>query len=222
MPAVVYLIDDDDQFRRSLGRLLRVSGYRVADYESAHHFLRECEPNKRGCILLDVAMQQPDGLVFQERLKELDIPLPIIFVSGSVDIRQSVRAMKAGAEDFLCKPVSRSDLVHAIDRALQRNKEWLEQRAKQEELRTSFDRLTRREKEVFELVCVGKLNKQIAQELNITVRTRSTKLKTPCAGKKPAVSTLSRSMSSHRSISFVPFVKKRTPMAWRSRLTAGM
>jgi RNA polymerase sigma factor (sigma-70 family) len=174
MTAVVHLIDDDDDFRRSLSRLLGITGYRVASYESAAEFLHQYDRSQRGCILLDVAMEEPDGLMFQERLKQLNITMPVIFVSGTSDIRTSVRAMRAGAEDFLQKPVSRSDLVHAIDRALQRSKESLEHRTKLDELRQSFDLLTPREKEVFDLVVLGKLNKQVGYELGITVRTVKT------------------------------------------------
>jgi FixJ family two-component response regulator len=103
MTAVVHLIDDDDDFRRSLSRLLGITGYRVASYESAAEFLHQYDRSQRGCILLDVAMEEPDGLMFQERLKQLNITMPVIFVSGTSDIRTSVRAMRAGAEDFLQK-----------------------------------------------------------------------------------------------------------------------
>src|SRR4030088_2687743 len=117
---VIHVVDDDASYRTAISRLLKVSGYEVADYESAASFLRALENARPGCILLDVKMPALGGLQLQERLAELSHPWPIIFMTGHGDIPTSVRAIKAGAEDFLSKPVSKETLLKAIERALVR------------------------------------------------------------------------------------------------------
>ena len=117
---MIHIVDDDASFRTAISRLLKVSGYEVADYESATSFLRAIENARPGCILLDVQMPTLGGLQLQQELAKLSHSWPIIFMTGHGDIPTSVRAIKAGAEDFLSKPVSKETLLEAIERALVR------------------------------------------------------------------------------------------------------
>jgi FixJ family two-component response regulator len=168
---VVHVVDDDAGFRKSVTRLLRLSGYETANYESGNELLAhlaECGP---GCILLDLNMPQLNGLQFQERLAEMDTGLPIVFLTGRGDVQSSVKALKSGAEDFLCKPAGKAELLEALDRAIRRNQKFLEDREQLSGLQARFDALTPREKQVYHLVVAGRLNKQIAYELNTTERT---------------------------------------------------
>jgi len=167
----VHVVDDDDLFRTGIGRLLRASGYKVALYESGHRLLEHPERIEPGCILLDIRMPSLSGLELQDRLNTLDSILPIIFLSGHGDIPMTVRAMKAGAQDFLSKPVAREVLVEAIDRAFTRYLSQHERSARLKSLQALVGTLTKREREVFALVVRGKLNKQIAFELGTSERT---------------------------------------------------
>jgi FixJ family two-component response regulator len=171
MRPPIYVVDDDADFRKSVVRLLRLSGYDSAPYQSGDELLThlpECGP---GCILLDLDMPKLDGLQLQARLAELETPLPVVFLSGRGDIPTSVKALKAGAEDFLCKPANKKDLLDAVKRAITRDQKTREDRAELASLKARFDTLTPREKQVYSWVVAGKLNKQIAYELNTTERT---------------------------------------------------
>jgi len=170
--AVVHVIDDDALFRAAIGRVLKVAGYQVSLYQSAPQFLMQLgDEEQPSCILLDVQMPGLSGPELQERLAK-DAPfIPVVFLSGRGDIPTSVKAMKLGAEDFLTKPVSKGDLVAAIERALAHAQTRLEQHHRVVKLRELISALTRREKQVFELVVRGKLNKQIAFDLGTTERT---------------------------------------------------
>ena len=169
---MIHIVDDDASFRTAIGRLLRVHGYAVAEYQSADHFLQKVQAAAEGgCILLDVRLPGLSGPDLQARLAELGSPLPIVFLTGYGDVPTTVRTIKAGAEDFLTKPVSRPALLDSVERAFAR---YETERAQQEWLkgaRTLLDRLTPREREVFDHVVRGKLNKQTAHALGITVRT---------------------------------------------------
>jgi RNA polymerase sigma factor (sigma-70 family) len=168
---IIHLVDDDAPFRTATGRLLGACGYQVALYESAAHLLATPPSAGPGCILLDVQMSGLSGPELQDRLAELGSRLPIVFVTGHGDIPTSVRTIKAGADDFLTKPVTKENLVAAIERALVRDQQ---QRAKDHQLdalRACVSRLTPRESEVLALVVRGKLNKQIAGELGTSERT---------------------------------------------------
>ena len=167
----VHVVDDDAEFRRSVVRLLRLSGYESAQYESADQLLQQLPEYARGCILLDLNMPKLNGLQLQARLAEINADLPIVFLTGRGDIPSSVRALKAGAEDFLCKPAPKQELLNAIERAFSRDQRIGEDRVELETLRARFDLLTPREKQVYEWVITGKLNKQIAYELKATERT---------------------------------------------------
>jgi FixJ family two-component response regulator len=167
----VHIIDDDASFRRALGRLLQAEGFEVREYTSAGEFLISSPEHHCGCILLDIRMPGPSGLELQDALRQRGIQLPIIFLSGHGDIPMSVRAMKAGALDFLTKPVKRPDLLKAVRTAVDQDTTV---RAHRERVRTSQERyatLTPRERQVFQYVVIGRLNKQIASELGTSQRT---------------------------------------------------
>lgn len=170
-PPIVHIVDDDASFRRAVARLLQASGYRVLLYESGEQILINPPAREPGCILLDIRMSGIGGLELQNRLAVLGHALPIVFLTGHADIPTSVKAIKAGAEDFLSKPVAKKELVGVIERALARYRETREQQDRLNALRALVARLTTRESEVFALVVRGKLNKQIAFALGISERT---------------------------------------------------
>jgi FixJ family two-component response regulator len=167
----IHIVDDDASFRTSMSRLLLASGYQTALYESGDAFLKQPPFNDAGCILLDLQMSGVQGFELQEHLARIGNILPIIFLTAHGDIRGSVQAIKAGAEDFLPKPVSREALFECVDRALARNVDQRRQQDRLSAMRNLAARLTPREAEVFALVVRGKLSKQIAYELGTTVRT---------------------------------------------------
>jgi FixJ family two-component response regulator len=169
---IVHVVDDDDSLRKAVTRLLRAAGYDVRAYASAGDFaLASRENNRRGCLLLDVRMPGPSGLDLQEALARKDEALPIIFLTAYGDIPTTVRAMKAGAVDFLTKPIKRDVLLTAVRTALARDMRVHTSREQLRDLRARFAKLTPREREVFELVVEGRLNKQIAAELGMAERT---------------------------------------------------
>jgi len=168
---IIHIVDDDDSFRTAVARLLRTSGYEVSLYASADQFLQKPPESKLGCILLDVKMPDLTGPELQSRLAATGNPLPIVFLTGHGDIPTSVRAIKAGAEDFLSKPIAKSTLIDAIERALLKGKETRERSLRLKALRHLVGSLTPRENQVFGLMVRGKLNKQIAYELGTTEST---------------------------------------------------
>ena len=171
MPLVA-LVDDDPGVRRALSRLLRAAALDVVAYESAEAFLaRPAETPSVACVILDVSMAGLDGLALQRRLAETGQSMPIVFLTGHGDIPMSVRAMKAGAADFLTKPVSADALLGAVSAALTREAETRRARAELAGLAQRFASLTAREREVFAAVTAGKLNKQIAADLGIVEQT---------------------------------------------------
>lgn len=171
LAPVIHVVDDDASFRTAVARLLRASGYQVALYESGERLLESPPRGAPGCILLDLRMNGIDGLDLQDRLAKLGHRLPIVFLTGYGDIPASVRAIKAGAEDFLPKPVSKKPLLDAVQRALARHETARVRDEKLAALRALVTTLTPRESEVFALVVRGRLNKQIAYELGTSERT---------------------------------------------------
>lgn len=169
--AVVHIVDDDLSFRTAVGRVLRAAGYQVCRYESARQLLENLPTATRGCILLDVQMPGLNGPELQEALGKMGFELPIIFLTGHGDIPASVRAIKAGAEDFLSKPAPKKILINAVERALKRYDGTHERNVRVKTLREFYSALTPRECQVFALVVRGKLNKQIAYELGTSERT---------------------------------------------------
>jgi FixJ family two-component response regulator len=167
----VFVVDDDPSVRKSLRRLLESSGYAVEAFPSAREFLaRGPHPGPR-CLVLDVRMPGLTGLELQEQLMAEGRRMPIVFVTGHVDVPKSVRAMKGGAVDLLTKPVDAQDLLAAVQRSLARSAEELSAEARLAEVRARVERLTAREMEVFALVVTGMLNKQIATALGIGEKT---------------------------------------------------
>jgi FixJ family two-component response regulator len=169
--ATIHVVDDDESLRTALMRLLRAAGYVVRTYASAGDFLLNKPENAPGCMILDVRMPGPSGFELQEAIAKLDESLPIIFLSGHGDIPMSVRAIKAGAVDFLTKPVRRETLLQAVRTALAGSAERCATRELLHSLRSRYESLTPREREVFARVVSGKLNKQIAGELGTCERT---------------------------------------------------
>ena len=170
-PPLIHIVDDDDSLRSALQRLLAAAGYRVKAYASAGEFLLDPPADAPGCLLLDLRMPGPSGLDLQEALVRHGIRLPVIFLSGHGDLATGVRAMKAGAVDFLSKPVEREPLLAAVARALELDATQRAASGVDREMRARFAQLTAREREVFELVAAGRLNKQIADALGIAERT---------------------------------------------------
>ena len=170
-PPIVYIVDDDASFRNAISRLLRAGGYAVETFASATEFLQSARTEAPGCVLLDLQMPGPSGLDLQSALVRSENPLPIVFLSGKGDIPTSVHAMRAGAEDFLTKPVRKEVLFPAIKRALARDAQEREQRTHRRELRARFEALTPREREVLAHVLSGQLNKQVAGDLGTSERT---------------------------------------------------
>jgi len=162
---MVFVIDDDESIREALHSLIRSVGLRVATFASAHEFLQSERPDVPACLILDVRMPGLSGLDLQRDLTEGNIHIPIIFITGHGDIPMSVRAMKAGAVEFLTKPFRDQDLLDAIQQALDRDRRARSQQADSADLRNRLHSLTPRESEVFELVVKGLLNKQIALQL---------------------------------------------------------
>jgi FixJ family two-component response regulator len=168
---VVHVVDDDASFRTSMSRLLQASGYQTQLYASGDAFLEQLPVGEAGCILLDLQMSGVQGFELQDHLAKTGNVLPIIFLTAHGDIRAGVHAIKAGAEDFLPKPVPPGALFECVERALARNAEQRQQQDRLGAMRQLVASLTPREAEVFALVVRGKLNKQIAHELGTTVRT---------------------------------------------------
>jgi len=170
-PPVVYVIDDDASIRTSLARLLRCAGYDAQGYESAAAFLVGERKDAPGCIVLDLGLPGMSGMELQAAIAKMEASLPIVFLTGRGDIETSVRAMKAGAVDFLTKPVKRDALLAAVGAALVHDAELRSRRDEARALRAKLQRLTAREREVLEHVVRGRLNKQIADALGTSIRT---------------------------------------------------
>jgi FixJ family two-component response regulator len=169
--AVVFVIDDDASMLRSLASLLRSVGLEARVFSSAPEFLRAPRPDAPGCLVLDVRLPGISGLAFQQELARAGIALPVIFITGHGDVPMSVRAMKAGAVDFLTKPFDDQALLDAIHGAIERDRARRRAAAQLAELQARYGTLTEREREVFKLVITGRLNKQIAGDLALSVVT---------------------------------------------------
>jgi FixJ family two-component response regulator len=164
----VFIVDDDEAVRETLSSLFSSVDLRVVVFGSAHEFLHSKMLDAASCLVLDIRLPGISGLDFQEELAKADVRIPIIFMTGYGDIPMSVRAMKAGALDFLTKPFRDQDILDAVTRALERDQKRRDGDKKVSELRARFDSLTSREKEVIALVAAGLMNKQIAAELDIS------------------------------------------------------
>jgi FixJ family two-component response regulator len=167
LETVIHIVDDDDAVRIALARLLRSVGYTTMMYASASEFLNAKLPDTPGCVVLDVRMPGTSGLDLQEHLNRNLIELPLVLMTGYGDIQMSVRAMKAGAVDFLTKPFRDQDMLDAIGTAVELHRSRRTDPIKSVTLKARYDRLSGRERQVMKLACEGRLNKQIAAELGI-------------------------------------------------------
>ena len=163
--ATVWVVDDDASVREALGSLIRSAGLRVETLASADEFLARPRVEAPNCLVLDVRMPRLSGLDLQKRMAEIDLQIPIVFITGHGDVPTSVRAMKAGAVEFLMKPCDDQDLLKAIQQAIKRDREARQHQAELGELRARYESLTPREREVMGRVVSGLLNKQVAAEL---------------------------------------------------------
>jgi FixJ family two-component response regulator len=168
---LIHIVDDDESMREALVELLQTTGFDAIGYASTGEFLLNSLPDQHGCILLDVQMPGPSGLDLQAALLRKGVTLPIIFLTGHADVPSTVRAMKAGAVDFLEKPVNRGTLLEALRRALEADTARRNALAAENRHQARLDLLTTRERAVFDLVIAGMLNKQIAAELGVSLRT---------------------------------------------------
>jgi len=169
--AVVHVVEDDDSLRTALMRLLEAAGHEVRGYASTGDFLMDLPEDRHGCVLLDVQLPGPSGLELQAALQRQSIQLPVIIMTAHPDVAASVRAMKAGAVDFLTKPIDREALFGAVGRALERDATRRTSEAEASALRARFGALSPMERRVFDGIVVGRLNKQIADDLSMAERT---------------------------------------------------
>ena len=168
---VVHIVDDDDSVRRSVGFMLKTSGFRVQPYASGGEFLKEAKSLAPGCILLDIRMPGMDGLEVQEALKEAGVSLPVVIMTGHGDVPLSVKAMKAGAVDFIEKPFERAVLLAALDQGFAWLKRSDDTRERAKDAAVRLQVLTPREREVLDGLAEGLPNKTIAYDLGISPRT---------------------------------------------------
>ena len=166
--AVIAIVDDDPSVQRGLQRLIRSAGWKAETFASAQEFLARARAQSPNCVLLDLQLPGLSGLDLQKRMAEVGLEIPIVFLTGHGNIPASVQAMKAGALQFLTKPVDEQELLHAIEEAVGRDRLTRQQQVEMSELRDRYESLTAREQEVMQQVISGMLNKQIAAELNIT------------------------------------------------------
>ena len=173
--SIVYVVDDDESVREAIQSLIRSVGLHVEAFASAQDFLRSKRPDLPGCLVLDIRLPGFSGLQLQRKLADADIRIPIVFMTGHGDIPMTVKAMKAGAVEFLTKPFRDQDLLDAIQQAIETDRSARRERSLTDDLRERYESLTPREREVTRLVVSGLLNKQIAGELGtseITVKTQ--------------------------------------------------
>jgi FixJ family two-component response regulator len=170
-PPTVFVVDDDEAVRTSLRLLLKSVGLQVETFASAQEFLDQFDPDRAGCLVLDIRMPGMSGLELQQQLNERHSIMPIVFITGHGDVPMAVEAMQAGAVDFIQKPFRDQDLIDRINRALEKDKAMRGSLRERDEIRRRMSQLTPREREVLELVTQGKANKVIAGDLNVSQRT---------------------------------------------------
>jgi FixJ family two-component response regulator len=170
-PATIFIVDDDPAIRDSLSLMLEQAEFSASTFDSAEAFLGTCGSDTYGCAIIDIRMPGMDGMQLQEEMARRSIPLPVIFLTGHGDIPMSVRAIKAGAVDFLTKPVTRDKLVASVNAALQSGSQMLEKVERMQQTRALLHTLTGREREVMLLAVAGHPNKEIARRLGISHRT---------------------------------------------------
>ena len=168
MNPTVFVIDDDEDMRNALGNLFRSVGHEVKLFGSTAEFLKDASEDAPGCLVLDVRLPGMSGLDFQDKLSGTNVEIPIVFMTGHGDIPMSVRAMKAGAVDFLPKPFRDQDMLDAVGRAIEADRTRRSSQQASSGVRESFERLSPREREVMTLVTRGLMNKQVAYELGLS------------------------------------------------------
>ena len=168
---IIYVVDDDEAMRDSMTWLLEGEGYQVACFESAEAFLRARNDAMRGCLVLDVRMPEMSGLELHEKLDTLGSRLPIIFITGHGDVPMAVAALQRGACDFIEKPFHNEDLLSRVSRALELDSQLAARQKRTSAISHRIEQLTQREREVMQLVVAGKLNKQGADQLDISMKT---------------------------------------------------
>lgn len=167
----IYIVDDQESVRSALGEMLNVFGFQTESFESADSFLEKLDSSRPACIVADVRMPGTDGIELVRQLGKRGVSLPVVLISGHADIPMAVSAIKAGAEEFIEKPVDDTQLVAAINRGLARLHDNLGASRSGEELRERFARLTPRQREIFDLVAEGLTSQNVADKLGISVRT---------------------------------------------------
>lgn len=167
-PSFVYVVDDDESMRHSLCNLLNSVGLRVEAFESSQEFLAFPKRDVPSCLILDVRLRGESGLTFQQELLQSGLNIPILFMTGFGNMEMSVKAMKAGAVDFLAKPFRQQDMLDAVAQALAKDSKRIAADHSTTALRVAYGSLTLREQQVMALVVAGLLNKQIASELNVS------------------------------------------------------
>jgi len=202
--ALILVVDDDVSVREALEGLIRSAGLRVESFASAQEFLARPPADAPGCLVLDVRLPGLSGLDLQKRLAEINLEIPIIFITGHGDIPTSVQAMKAGAVEFLTKPLADRDLLDAIQQAVKRDRAGRQRQAEIRELHRRYQSLTPREREVMQRVVSGLLNKQIAAELGISEITvkahRGQVMRKMRADSLPNLVTMSETLGIRRAI----------------------
>ncbi|ENO86868.1 response regulator transcription factor [Thauera linaloolentis] len=168
---IIHVVDDDEALRDSMTWMLEGNGYRVLTYESAEAFLRVCRPDMAGCVVLDVRMPGMSGLEMFEELGRRRCTLPVVFITGHGDVPMAVSALKKGAVDFIEKPFSERDMLRLIEQCLMLERDSRDKRLQEADTARRLEHLTQREREVLDLIIVGKLNKQIADVLGISIKT---------------------------------------------------
>jgi two-component system response regulator FixJ len=171
LPQTVYIVDDDENIRKAIALLLKSAGLTAEQYASADEFLKCFDPDKGGCLVVDVRMPGMSGLELQDVIRERQIVMPVIIMTGHGDVAMAVKAMKAGAVDFIEKPFKNQELLDRIEQCLSQSAELQVNKQHQLEVVERIRLLTGREREVMELLVAGKLNKQVAAELDISTRT---------------------------------------------------
>ncbi|ASL46382.1 Response regulator protein TmoT [Burkholderia sp. AD24] len=166
--SIVYVVDDDESVRRALVGLLRSVGLLVETFASSQEFLDYSKQQVPSCLILDVRLHGENGLQFQDAMASRNLHMPVVFVTGYGDIAMTVKAMKAGAQDFLAKPFRDQDMLDAVSNALAKDRERMVAEQSVQSLRASYDSLTPREREVVSFVLAGLLNKQIASEMSVS------------------------------------------------------
>lgn len=169
--AIVYIVEDDDSVREVLSDLLHSVGLTVRAFASADQFLEGFEPHGRACLVLDIRLNGMSGLALQEHLVQRNIPMPVIFISGYADVSTAVQAMKAGASDFLEKPLRAQIFLDAVQKCLEHDALRFKEQARSDEIQGLMARLTPREREVLEMIMNGLSNKEMARKIDVSPKT---------------------------------------------------